>query len=112
MRRLMCVKRTTVTLDGEAERVVEESGAETALRRLLEEWVMAHGESVDVLRSEGGRIRTLLQVAGEALHERALDIGYTRMAEWYVDTDPPRRAARDRWVGKEAERWAVEDAVR
>ncbi|MGN9905967.1 hypothetical protein ACTMTJ_00275 [Phytohabitans sp. LJ34] len=105
------MKRTTVTLDDEAAQVVEASGAETALRQALEQWLVDHGESPDVLRSEGGRIRALIQVAGEALQERALDIGYARMAEWWVETDSGRRAARDRWVGREAPRWAAEDAA-
>ncbi|GFJ90067.1 hypothetical protein [Phytohabitans rumicis] len=48
------MKRTTVTLDGEAEWLVEASGAETALRQVLEQWLAEHGESPDVLRSEGG----------------------------------------------------------
>lgn len=109
-RMLLEMKRTTVTLDGEAARLVEEaSGAETAVRRALEQWLVERGESPDVLRSEGGRIRALIQVAGEVLHERALDIGYPQMAEWWVQTDTGRRAARDRWADREAPRWAAED---
>jgi hypothetical protein len=110
-RMLWEMKRTTVTLDGEAASLVEASGAETALRRVLEQWLIEHGESPDMLRSEGGRIRALIQVAGEALQDRALDVGYARMAEWWVETDHGRRAARDRWAHREAPRWTVEDAV-
>lgn len=109
-RMLLQMKRTTVTLDGEAAWVVEASGAETALRQVLEQWLVDHGESPDALRSEGGRIRALIQVAGEALQERALDIGYARMAQWWVETDPNRRAARDRWARREAPRWAAEES--
>jgi hypothetical protein len=114
-RHVMCtvmrMKRTTVTLDGEAEWLVEASGAETALRQVLEQWLAEHGESPEVLRSEGGRIRVLIQVAGEVLQERALDIGYARMAEWWVETDHERRTARDRWARREAPRWTAEDAA-
>ena len=110
-RMLLEMKRTTVTLDGEAALLVEASGAETALRRVLEQWLVEHGESPDMLRSEGGRIRALIQVAGEVLQDRALDVGYARMAEWWVETDHGRRAARDRWAHREAPRWAAEDAV-
>jgi hypothetical protein len=108
---LLQMKRTTVTLDGEAAWVVEASGGETALRQVLEQWLVDHGESPDALRSEGGRIRALIQVAGEALQERALDVGYARMAEWWVETDPGRRAARDRWISREAPRWAAEEGA-
>lgn len=106
---MMHMKRTTVTLDGEAASLVEESGMETAVRQALEQWLAERGEPVDLLRSEGGRIRALIQVAGEVLRDRALDIGYARMAEWWIETDPGRRAARDRWTRREAPRWAAED---
>jgi hypothetical protein len=104
------MKRTTVTLDESSAWVVEESGRETALRSALEAWLAERGEPLDVLRSEGGRIRVLIQVAGEVLAERALDIGYARMAVWFEETDHERRAMRDRWVRREAHRWAAEDA--
>lgn len=104
------MKRTTVTLDAAAARVVEESGAETALREALEAWLVEHGEPIDQLRSEGGRIRVLIQVAGEALRERVLDMSYARLAVAWAETDVERRHARDRWVRREAARWAAEDA--
>jgi hypothetical protein len=106
------VKRTTVTLDEAAARVVEESGLETALRDALEAWLAERGESAEQLRSEGGRIRVLIQVAGEALREQALDIGYARLAVIYEGYAHERRVERDRWVDREAPRWAAEDARR
>jgi hypothetical protein len=109
MRIVMSMRRTTVTLDGDAASVVDGSANETALRLALERWLRDRGQSLDLLRSEGGRIRVLIQVAGEALRDQALDIGYARMAEWWLHSDPGRRGARHRWVDREAARWTAED---
>jgi hypothetical protein len=69
------MRRTTITISADLDALLTETAQESMLRRALEEWLREHGESPSVLRSEGGRIRVLLQVAAEALKENALDLG-------------------------------------
>ncbi len=102
------MRRTTVTISAELESVLAESAAESMLRRALEEWLAEHGGSPSVLRSEGGRIRVMLQVAAEALGGRALDLGYRDMAsvQASVDWDNAHvRVARDRAIRVGVRRW-------
>lgn len=103
------MRRTTVTIPAELDSLLAESAAESMLRRALEEWLAEHGESSSVLRSEGGRIRVMLQVAAETLKERALDISYRQMAVSWQETDHGRREARDRAIRVEVLRWDAEE---
>jgi hypothetical protein len=78
----------------------------------MAEWLAERGESPAVLRSEGGRIRVVLQIGLDAVRDRALDVGYRDMAVWFEETDHDRRPARDAALGRDAERWrAQEDAA-
>jgi hypothetical protein len=103
------MRRTTITLDDESARFVELTATESLFRRALEEWLVERGESIDVLASEGGRIRVMLRVAGDVLEDRALDAGYRGMVDWWMATDPGRMAARDSWVRRESARWEAEE---
>jgi len=101
--------RTTVTIPVDLVWLLNETGQDTVFRSVLVEWLVEHGQPASVLRSEGGRIRVLLQVAAEALRERALDRGYEEMAQWWAETDPDRRAAVGAAMRREAARWAAEE---
>jgi len=105
------VKRISVTVTEELNRLLGESMLETTMRRAMEEWLAERGESPAALRSEGGRIRVLLQLGLEAARDRALDVGYRDMAVWFEETDHGRRAGRDASLRREAPRWTAHDEV-
>jgi hypothetical protein len=105
------MRRTTITIPADVEPLLADTDPESMLRRALEEWLTEHGESTSVLRSEGGRIRVMLQVAAATLKERALDIGYHEIAVWWEGADHGRRAARDQAIRVETVRWGAEEAA-
>ena len=103
------MRRTTITVSDDLDELLRETAGLGLMRRVLVEWLLLRGESDLVLKSEGGRIRVLLQVAEEALRDRVMDIGYQSMGAM-VDESIGNHAARDRVIEREAPRWRAEEA--
>lgn len=93
------VRRVSLILREADETVIspylsQDSPAAEALRR----WTRRQGWVPAEIPTEADVLRALLRAGADALHEQALDVGYTQLASDFDDlsADADRRAARDR----------------
>lgn len=89
-------RRISVTLDVPDQQAIEPFAEPSRPEHVtLEAWAAEHGLSVRDA-SDAAIIRVLVRAGAEALRERALEDGYTRLAESRRADRDERRAVRDR----------------
>lgn len=89
-------RRVSVTLDTPDQQAIE-AFADTSRpeRSILEAWAEAHGISVRDA-SDSAILRTLIRAGAEALREKALEEGYSRLAQSHEQDRAELRTIRNR----------------
>ncbi|HEY7483989.1 MAG TPA: hypothetical protein VH912_05950 [Streptosporangiaceae bacterium] len=104
------MKRTTISLTDEQQRVIGElmrEQGESPLEAALAE-VVERLDLPERPRTESGVVRMLIDFGIHQVNEVSLEIGYNHMAEWY--NNDPERIAIDEVLDREyAERVAREE---
>lgn len=79
------MKRTTVTLTDEQERAIEALSLPGAFQDAARAWAAARGIELSDSPTEAALVRVLIDAGVEHLRGPALDIGYTELAEIYLE---------------------------
>ncbi len=89
-----------MTLDAPDQQAIEPFADHTRPEHAtLEAWASQHGLN---LRddSDAAILRTLIRAGAEALREKALEDGYTRLAAFRTEDEAQRRSIRDRALNR------------
>ncbi len=89
-------RRVSVTLDTPDQQAIEAfADSSRPEHTVLEAWAQAHGINVRDA-SDSAILRTLIRAGAEALREKALEEGYTRLAKSHQEDRAELRAIRNR----------------
>lgn len=82
------MKRTTVTLTDQQERALDTLALPGALQDAARAWAAERGIDLSDSPAEAALVRVLIDAGVEHLRGPALDVGYTELAEFYLDEGP------------------------
>jgi hypothetical protein len=90
-------KRLPVTLEQSDEQAIESfRAAERPDGAMLRAWANEHGFRLPADPSESAVVRLLARAGAEALHQRAIEAGYAKLAEQNAEDRASAQARRDR----------------